>query len=90
MKTFNQFTEDVEKIKELGDTIQNNKSVKKIKNSLESGKIDINQLKDFVNSDDAENLKNTAINTLLDVGQSYLNKAKESTKGSNNKGGNKK
>ena len=90
MKTFNQFTEDVEKIKELGDTIQNNKSVKKIKNSLESGKIDINQLKDFVNSDDAQNLKNTAINTLLDVGQSYLNKAKESTKGGNNKGGNKK
>ena len=80
MKTFNQFTEDVEKIKELGDTIQNNKSVKKIKNSLQSGKIDINQLKDFVNSDDAKKLKNTAINTLLDVGQSYLNKAKESAK----------
>ncbi len=90
MKTFNQFTEDVEKIKELGDTIQNNKSVKKIKNSLQSGKIDINQLKDFVNSDDAKKLKNTAINTLLDVGQSYLNQAKESSKGGNNKGGNKK
>ena len=85
MKTFNQFAEDAEKIKELGDTIQNNKSVKKIKNSLESGKIDINQLKDFVNSDDAQNLKNTAINTLLDVGQSYLNKAKESAKGGNKK-----
>ena len=85
MKTFNQFAEDAEKIKELGDTIQNNKGVKKIKKSLESGKIDINQLKDFVNSDDAQNLKNTAINTLLDVGQSYLNKAKESAKGGNKK-----
>ena len=85
MKTFNQFTEDAEKIKELGNTIQNNKGVKKIKDSLESGKIDINQLKDFVNSDDAKNLKNNAINTLLDVGQSYLNKAKESAKGGNKK-----
>ncbi len=83
MKTFNQFTEDAEKIKELGNTIQNNKGVKKIKKSLESGKIDINQLKDFAKSDDIKNLKSTAINTLLDVGQSYLNKAKESA----NKGG---
>ena len=80
MKTFNQFAEDAEKIKELGDTIKNNKGVKKIKKSLESGKIDINQLKDFAKSDDIKNLKNTAINTLLDVGQSYLNKAKESAK----------
>ena len=80
MKTFNQFAEDAEKIKELGDTIQNNKGVKKIKKSLESGKIDINQLKDFAKSDDIKNLKSTAINTLLDVGQSYLNKAKESAK----------
>tara|TARA_B100000614_G_scaffold212729_1_gene196285 strand:+ start:31 stop:282 length:252 start_codon:yes stop_codon:yes gene_type:complete len=78
MKTFNQFAEDAEKIKELGDTIMKNKGVQNIRKSLESGKIDINQLKNFAKSDDVKNLKNTAINTLLDVGQSYLNKAKES------------
>ena len=76
MKTFNQFAEDAEKIKELGNTINNNKSVQKIKSTLESGKIDINQLKNFAKSDDIKNLKSTAINTLLDIGQSYLNKAR--------------
>mgnify|MGYP001269154446 CR=1 FL=1 len=78
MKTFNQFAEDTEKIKELGDTIMKNKGVQNIRKNLESGKIDINQLKDFAKSDDVKNLKNTAINTLLNVGQSYLNRAKES------------
>ena len=78
MKTFNQFAEDAEKIKELGDTIMKNKGVQNIRKSLESGKIDINQLKNFAKSDDVKNLKNTAINTLLNVGQSYLNRAKES------------
>ena len=77
-KSFRQFREDSEKIKELGDTIKNNKGVKKIRKSLESGKIDINQMKDFAKSDDIKSLKSTAINTLLDVGQSYLNKAKKS------------
>jgi len=64
------------KIKDLGDSIKNNKSVQSIKNSLKSGKIDINQLKNFAQSDDIKSLKNSAMNTLLDVGQSYLNKAK--------------
>ena len=73
-----QFREDSEKIKELGDTIKNNKGVQKIKKSLKSGKIDINQMKDIVQSDDIQSLKSTALNTLLDVGQSYLNKAKKS------------
>tara|TARA_B100000287_G_scaffold32602_1_gene30306 strand:+ start:622 stop:870 length:249 start_codon:yes stop_codon:yes gene_type:complete len=77
-KSFRQFREDAEKIKELGDTIKNNKGVQKIRKSLESGKIDINQMKDFAKSDDIKSLKSTAINTLLDVGQSYLNKAKKS------------
>ena len=67
-----------QKIKDLGNTLMNNKGVRSIKKNLESGKIDINQLKKFAQSDDAKNLKNTAINTLLNVGQSYLNKAKES------------
>ena len=84
MKTFNQFAEDAEKIKELGDTIMKNKGVQNIRKSLESGKIDINQLKNFAKSDDVKNLKNTAINTLLNVGQSYLNKAKESANRKNN------
>ena len=65
-----------QKIKDLGDSIKNNKSVQSIKNSLKSGKIDINQLKNFAQSDDIKSLKNSAMNTLLDVGQSYLNKAK--------------
>jgi len=65
-----------QKIKDLGNTLMNNKSVRSIKKNLESGKIDINQLKKFAQSDDVKSLKNTAINTLLDVGQSYLNKAK--------------
>ena len=65
-----------QKIKDLGNTLMNNKGVRSIKKNLESGKIDINQLKKFAQSDDAKNLKNTAINTLLDVGQSYLNTAR--------------
>jgi len=72
MKKFNQFAEDVEKIKELGNTIKNNEGVQKIKKNLESGKIDITQLKNFAKSDDVKSLKSTAINTLLDVGQTYL------------------
>ena len=65
-----------QKIKDLGNTLMKNKGVRSIKKNLESGKIDINQLKKFAQSDDAKNLKNTAINTLLDVGQSYLNTAR--------------
>ena len=80
MKSFQQFAEDAEKIKELGNTIQNNQGVKKIKKNLESGNININDLKTFANSDDAKNLKNNVINTLLDVGQTYLKKAKKSVK----------
>ena len=77
MKKFNQFAEDVEKVKELGNAIKNNEGVQKIKKSLESGKIDINQIKNFAKSNDAKSLRNTAINTLFDVGQSYLNKARD-------------
>ena len=80
MKTFQQFDEDTKRIKEFGNTLMKNKSVQNIKKNLESGKIDINQIKNFAQSDDAKNLKNTAINTLLDVGQSYLNKAKSKVK----------
>ena len=83
MKTFNQFAEDAEKINSfMKDTLMNNRTIKNITGDLKSGKIDINKIKNTVKSDkgkeDMNNLKNTAINTLLDVGQSYLNRAKES------------
>ena len=81
MKTFNQFAEDAEKIEGLRNTVNNNKGIQGIRKNLESGKIDINQLKNFANSDDAKNLRNTAINTLFDVGQSYLNKARTNLQG---------
>ena len=65
------------KIENLKNTFMKNKGVQDIRKSLESGNININQLKKFAQSDDVKSLKNTAINTLLDVGQSYLNKAKK-------------
>ncbi len=44
MKTFNQFAEDAEKIKEL---INNNKGLQKVRSSVESGNININDLRIF-------------------------------------------
>jgi len=79
MKTYTQFQEDMNKF--MKDTVMKNKGVQNIRKSLESGKIDINQLKNFAKSDDAKNLRNTAINTLLKVGQNKLDKLK--TKASN-------
>ena len=66
-----------QKIKKLGDAIKDNKDVQNIRKSLESGNINIKDLSNFAKSDGVQDLKNTAINTLLDVGQSYLNKAKK-------------
>ena len=74
MKTYTQFQEDMNKF--MKDTVMKNKGVQNIRKSLESGKIDINQLKNFAKSDDAKNLRNTAINTLLKVGQNKLDKLK--------------
>ena len=83
MKTFQQFNEDKEKINAfMKDTLMNNPTVKSITGDLKSGTIDINKIKNTITSkkgkEDMNNLKNTAINTLLNVGQSYLNRAKES------------
>ena len=83
MKTFHKFNEDANKINSfMRDTLMNNSTIKGITSDLKSGKIDINKIKNTVKSDkgkeDMNNLKNTAIKTLLDVGQSYLNRAKES------------
>ena len=83
MKTFQQFNEDAKQINAfMKDTLMNNPTIKSIINPLKDGNINITDIKKKVTSDkgkeDMNNLKNTAINTLLDVGQSYLNRAKES------------
>tara|TARA_B100000900_G_scaffold240433_1_gene204456 strand:+ start:234 stop:503 length:270 start_codon:yes stop_codon:yes gene_type:complete len=82
MKTFNQFQEDAEKMNAfMKNVFMNNPTIKSITGDLKSGKIDINKLKDTMQSDkgkkDMKNLRSTAINTLIDVGQGYLNKAKD-------------
>ena len=74
MKTFKQFAEGAEKIKEL---INNNKGLQKVRSSVESGNININDLKNFASSDDAKNLGKNVINTFLDIGQSQLNKTRK-------------
>ena len=74
MKTFNQFAEDAEKIKGL---INNNKGLQKVRSSVESGNININDLRNFVSSDDAKNLGKNLINAFLDIGQSKLNKTRK-------------
>ena len=73
MKTYTQFQEDMNKFK---NTVMNNPGVKKITTDLKQGNININNLKNFAKSDDAKNLKNTAINMLLKVGQNKLDKLK--------------
>ena len=84
MKTFQQFKEDASKKINafMKNALTNNDTIKSIIDPLKDGKIDINYIKDTVTSDkgkeDMKNIKNTAINTLLDVGQSYLDRAKAS------------
>ena len=84
MKTFNQFNEDASKKINafMKDTLMNNPTIKSITGDLKSGNLNINKIKKTVTSDegkkDMKNIKNTAINTLLDVGQSYLNRARDS------------
>ena len=74
MKTYTQFQEDMNKF--MKDTVMNNPGVKKITTDLKQGNININNLKNFAKSDDAKNLRNTAINTLLKVGQNKLDNLK--------------
>ena len=74
MKTYTQFQEDMNKF--MKDTVMNNPGVKKITTDLKQGNININNLKNFAKSDDAKNLKNTAINMFLKVGQNKLDKLK--------------
>tara|TARA_B100000900_G_C20255807_1_gene583897 strand:+ start:361 stop:624 length:264 start_codon:yes stop_codon:yes gene_type:complete len=82
MKNFQQFKEDAEKINAfMKNAFMNNPTVKSITGDLKSGKIDINKIKNRVSSKrgqkDLKNLRTTGLNTLIDVGQSYLNKAKK-------------
>ena len=82
MKTFNQFQEDAEKMNAfMKNVFMNNPTIKSITGDLKSGKIDINKIKNRVSSKrgqkDLKNLRTTGLNTLIDVGQSYLNKAKK-------------
>tara|TARA_Y100001963_G_C6778367_1_gene448564 strand:- start:1804 stop:2049 length:246 start_codon:yes stop_codon:yes gene_type:complete len=77
MKTYQQFAEDAKEINKLKDTIMSNRGVKKLTGNLKQGNINIKDLKNFAHSNDAKNLKSAALNTLINVGQGYLNKAKE-------------
>ena len=77
MKTFQQFSEDAKEINKLKDTFANNPGVKKLTGNLKQGNINIKDLKNFAHSDDVQNLKSAALNTLINVGQGYLNKAKQ-------------
>tara|TARA_Y100001972_G_C7582609_1_gene292205 strand:+ start:640 stop:915 length:276 start_codon:yes stop_codon:yes gene_type:complete len=88
MKTFSQFKEDAEKMNAfMKNAFMNNDTIKSITGDLKSGNININKIKDAVQSKkgqkDLNKLRTTGLNTLIDVGQSYLNKAKDSV----NKGG---
>ena len=80
MKTFNQFSEDAKAINSfMKDMLMNNPTIKSITSDLKSGKIDINKIKGTVESDkgkkDLQNIKRTGLNTLIKVGQGYLDKA---------------
>ena len=80
MKTFHKFNEDANRINTfMRDTLMNNSTIKGITSDLKSGKIDINKIKGTVESDkgkkDLENIKRTGLNTLIKVGQGYLDKA---------------
>ena len=81
MKTFYQFKEDAKAINSFKDTLMNNPTIKNITSDLKSGKIDINKIKGSVQSEkgkkDLENLRKTGLNTLIKVGQGYLDRASQ-------------
>jgi len=81
MKNFNQFQEDAKGINSFKDTLMNNPTIKNITSDLKSGKIDINKIKGSVQSEkgkkDLENLRKTGLNTLIKIGQGYLDRASQ-------------
>ena len=77
MKTFNQFNEDINAF--MKDTLMNNPTIKSITGDLKSGNINITDIKKKVTSkkgqEDLNDLKTKGLNTLIRVGQGYLDKA---------------
>ena len=79
MKTFQQFNEDINAF--MKDTFMKNPTIKSITDPLSKGQIDINKIKKTVTSDkgkeDLNDLKSKGLNTLIRVGQGYLDRASE-------------
>ena len=81
MKTFNQFNEDASKTINafMKKALTNNETIKSITGDLQSGNININKIKDTVTSEkgqeDLNDLKTKGLNTLIRVGQGYLDRA---------------
>ena len=81
MKTFNQFNEDASKEINafMKKALTNNDTVKSITGDLKSGNINITDIKKKVTSkkgqEDLNDLKTKGLNTLIRVGQGYLDRA---------------
>ena len=80
MKTFNQFNEDAKQINAfMKNALMNNDTVKSIINPLKDGNINITDIKKKVTSkkgqEDLNDLKTKGLNTLIRVGQGYLDRA---------------
>ena len=81
MKTFQQFKEDASKQMNafMKDTLMNNPTIKSIINPLKDGNINITDIKKKVTSkkgqEDLNDLKTKGLNTLIRVGQGYLDRA---------------
>ena len=77
MKTFNQFNEDINAF--MKDTFMKNPTVKSIIDPLKDGNINITDIKKKVTSkkgqEDLNDLKTKGLNTLIRVGQGYLDRA---------------
>ena len=82
MKTFQKFNEDANSINAfMKNTFMNNPTIKSITGDLKSGNIDINKIKKTVTSEKGKknlnDLKTKGLNTLIKVGQGYLDRASE-------------
>ena len=82
MKTFHKFNEDAKEINSfMKDTFMNNPTIKSITGDLKSGNLDINKIKKTVTSEKGKknlnDLKRKGLNTLIRVGQGYLDRASE-------------
>tara|TARA_Y100001980_G_C14346094_1_gene158652 strand:+ start:122 stop:373 length:252 start_codon:yes stop_codon:yes gene_type:complete len=77
MKTFQKFNEDVNEF--MKNTFMKNPTVKGIIDPLKDGNINMSDIKKKVTSkkgqEDLNDLKTKGLNTLIRVGQGYLDKA---------------